>query len=185
MSKTALIQTLQNYQGYDAQECSDIANTITLLNSTDHCFTRKDFPGHMIGGALLLSPCGTKTLLTHHHNLNKWLHLSGHADGETNILNVALREATEESGIDGIEVISGEIFDVDIHPVAENIKKQEPAHFHHDIRYLMRAPHMDFKISDESNDLRWFSAEETNNLDMPDFARRMIKKWKEWQDKNV
>ena len=116
-------------------------------------------------------------LLTHHKVLNRWLHLGGHADGESNILNVALREAKEESGINGIKPLNNQIFDVDVHPIPEYKKRSEPAHFHYDIRYILIAPITEFSISDESDELKWFSIKEMKNYQWNESVGRMIRKW--------
>ncbi|MDZ7684252.1 MAG: hypothetical protein U5O39_03990 [Gammaproteobacteria bacterium] len=65
---------------------------------------------------------------------------------------MALREATEESGIDTIEPVSPEIFDIDIHEIPA--RGDEPAHLHYDCRFLMRAGTMDYVVNEESHDLR-------------------------------
>lgn len=94
----------------------------------------------MTGSAWLLNPDGTKVLLTHHKKLNRWLQFGGHSDGESNTWNVALREVTEESGIQNIQFVSSDIFDVDIHTIPENSKKNEPEHKHYDIRFFIKSP---------------------------------------------
>ena len=72
---------------------------IDFVESHDDCFERLLQVGHVTASAWVLNPDASKTLLTHHRKLNKWLQLGGHADGDTNVLNVATREVMEESGI--------------------------------------------------------------------------------------
>lgn len=177
-TKTSLIADLEKFQPADEKETRDKATILALLNSTDKCFERSDFPAHITGSALLLSPDQTQTLLTHHKFLNQWFQFGGHADGDVDIRNVALREAQEESGIMDIEFVTPEIFDIDIHPIPANPKKNEPAHFHYDIRYLLRAKTVDFAVSDESHDLKWFAPEQLGVITAEPSMLRMIKKWK-------
>lgn len=91
-----------------------------------------------------------------HRKLKRWVQPGGHADGQCDTLSVALREAEEESGISGISPISEDIFDIDIHLIPA--RPGEEAHYHYDIRYLLRAPHENVVISDESDALEWWSA---------------------------
>lgn len=129
---------------------------LEFIRRTPDCFERSHAAGHITGSAWLLNPAGDKVLMTLHRKLKRWLQPGGHADGQSDTLAVALREAEEESGIRGILPVSEDIFDVDIHLIPA--RPGEPAHFHYDIRYLLRAPHEQFVISDESDALAWWSA---------------------------
>ena len=133
---------------------------LEFVSSTPDCFCRSCLQGHITGSAWLVNPAGDKALLTLHRNLKRWMQLGGHADGEPDVLRVALREATEESGIEGIRPLCADIMDVDIHPIPARPARGEPAHFHYDIRFLMQAPHERYTISDESDDLAWWSRAE-------------------------
>ncbi|MDZ7646212.1 MAG: NUDIX hydrolase [Cytophagales bacterium] len=97
-------------------------------------------PGHITGSAWIVDPSNTQALLVHHAKLNKWVQPGGHADGDENILQVALREAEEETGLKNFKVLSDPPFDVDIHLIPE--RADFPEHFHFDIRYLLKHPCM-------------------------------------------
>jgi 8-oxo-dGTP pyrophosphatase MutT (NUDIX family) len=91
-------------------------------------------------------------------------------------LRVALKEAREESGIDGIREVLPTIFDLDIHEIPEH--NGIPRHFHYDVRFLLAAPHRNVVISDESHDLAWTSMSEI--LESPFMSasiKRMASKW--------
>ena len=152
---------------------------LDFVRSTPHCFERSHAAGHMTGSAWLLNPAGDKALLTLHHNLQRWMQTGGHADGDPDTLRVALKEAEEESGITGIVPISGEIFDIVIHLIPARPAKGEPAHFHYDVRYLLRAPHEQYTISQESDDLAWWSAEDfaTRAAELDTSVLRMAELW--------
>ena len=153
----ALCEMLTRHAAAHAERREAAARILEFVSSTPDCFRRTCLQGHITGSAWLLNPAGDKALLTLHRNLKRWMQLGGHADGDPDVLRVALREATEESGILGIRPLSAEIMDVDIHPIPARPDKGEPAHFHYDIRFLMQAPHERFAISDESDDLAWWS----------------------------
>jgi len=162
--RNLLLKALENYYTDYEGEKPFIAQTIEFIKNNPNCFERTNLNGHICGSIWIISPDGKKALLTHHKKLNRWFQLGGHSDGDGDTWNVALREAQEESGIEGLSFITRDIFDIDIHPIPENKKKNEPAHLHYDIRFLLQAPTEDFIISDESNDLKWVSSEELDKM---------------------
>ncbi len=145
------------------------------------CFCRSHAAGHITGSAWLLDSQGEKTLLTLHRKLGRWLQLGGHADGDADTLRVALREAEEESGISGITAVETEIFDVDVHEIPARPTAGEPAHLHYDIRYLLQAPHNEYRVSLESEELAWFSPEELQAQKPEESLLRMLRQWREHQ----
>lgn len=144
------------------QRCPERAATaeriLRFVAETPDCFCRTHAAGHITGSAWLLNPAGDKALLTLHRHLKRWMQTGGHADGDPDALRTALREAEEESGIPGIRPLSEDIMDVDIHTIPANPRKGEGEHLHYDIRYLLQAPQEHYTVSDESDDLAWWSA---------------------------
>jgi 8-oxo-dGTP pyrophosphatase MutT (NUDIX family) len=149
---------------------------LDFLEKAERPFDREHAPGHFTGSAWLVSSDGERVLLTHHRKLQRWLQLGGHADGDSNLAGVALREAEEESGLQGLTV-EPDIFDVDRHWIPE--RKHEPGHWHYDVRYVVHAgPHESFVISDESLELAWVVIHELADADGTDESlRRMAQKW--------
>jgi 8-oxo-dGTP pyrophosphatase MutT (NUDIX family) len=124
-----------------------------------------------------VNAAGTEILLTHHKKLNRWLQLGGHADGDTDVLAVALREAREESGLDGIEIFSREIFDIDIHRIPPRGK--DPEHDHYDVRYVFRQLGRDaYTVSEESHDLAWVEIDGLERYTEEVSMLRMAEKWR-------
>lgn len=177
--RAPLCKALQKYAESHPEQKITADRMLDFVRSTPHCFERSHAAGHMTGSAWLLNPAGDKALLTLHHNLQRWMQTGGHADGDPDILRVALKEAEEESGITGIVPISGEIFDIDIHLIPARPAKGEPAHYHYDVRYLLRAPHEQYAISHESDDLAWWSAEDfaTRAAELDASVIRMAELW--------
>lgn len=152
-------------------------NLVAFIKKTSHCFERYNLKGHVTGSALICNLSLDQVLLTHHKKLNRWLQLGGHADGDHLIDQVALKEGEEESGLKELKIFPYEQhlnrkdssatspipFDIDIHLIPENQKDKE--HFHYDIRYLLVADRSaPIEISEESNDLKWFTLEEAKEL---------------------
>jgi 8-oxo-dGTP pyrophosphatase MutT (NUDIX family) len=148
---------LQSYKTEFKEEQKFIPTFLALLNN-DKCFHRTHLPGHITGSSWVVNSERTRTLLVHHAKLNKWVQPGGHADGEENIVSVALREAEEETGLKNLKP-SFEIFDIDIHVIPE--RKDFPEHLHFDIRFLVEANENDeIVVSEESHDVRWINLNE-------------------------
>lgn len=117
------------------------------------CFERDCWEdGHVTASAALLDPSQGAMLMTLHAKLGRWLQLGGHADGETDALAVACREAGEESGLD-VTPASPEPIDVDIHAIPPH--GGDPAHFHYDVRFVLLAEVGVPLATEESLRLEW------------------------------
>ncbi len=177
MRRNSLLQLLHHYQSVDPQQQATKHRMLEFVDTHVECFQRELERGHMTASSWLTNAAGDQVLLTHHKKLNKWLQLGGHADGDPDLLNVAIREAQEESGIQAIEPVSTEIFDLDIHPIPARLN--EPAHDHFDVRFWLRVtdPNAEYIVGEESHDLRWFSVTMLQTMDLDASIRRMIHKW--------
>lgn len=175
MSKQLLLKKLYSYSSTDPHEEQMRKKIIRFIEDYDDCFERTLLVGHITASALIVNKQKTHTLMTHHEKLEKWLQLGGHSDGDSNSLNVAMREALEESGLKTIKPISEEIFDVDVHEIPA--RKQEPAHFHYDIRFLFEADDTEgLCITTESKDLQWIPLKRIEEYTTEESVLRMIRK---------
>jgi len=114
---------------------------------------RTTAPGHLTGSAMVVDPSSGRVLVLLHTKLRRWLQPGGHADGDHELAGVALREATEETGIDGLEVLVPAV-DVDIHTVDHGDALGE--HLHLDLRFVVVAPpDAAAPGNHESLELRW------------------------------
>jgi len=151
-----------------------------LIEHHDDCLLRTCVPGHITASAWIVSPDHSRFLLTHHRKLDRWLQLGGHVDGEAKVHRAALREAQEESGMERFQFLqetdgSPIPLDLDIHTIPA--RADEPEHEHHDIRFLLRAEEgQPLIISDESNDLRWFSLQELEQVAGDESVARLGRK---------
>jgi 8-oxo-dGTP pyrophosphatase MutT (NUDIX family) len=119
--------------------------------------------GHITASAVVLDHAGERTLLTLHPRVGRWLQLGGHCEpGDTTLAGAALREATEESGIDGL-TIQPEPLHIDVHPVTCSLGVPTR---HLDVRFLVVAPEGAVAVrSAESDDLRWWPLAEPPDAD--------------------
>ncbi|WP_405882346.1 NUDIX hydrolase [Streptomyces sp. NBC_01136] len=116
--------------------------------------------GHVTASALVIDPARGRVLLTLHRKLRMWLQMGGHCEpGDVTLAAAALREATEESGIEGLTLLPGGPVTLDRHAIPA------PCHWHLDVQYAALAPaDAEAAISDESLDLRWFGYEEVADV---------------------
>ena len=170
-----LAQQLADYQQRWPAETETVRSFLALLEDPQDPFLRERLAGHFTGAAWLVSADGARILMTHHRKLERWLQLGGHADGDRDMAQVALKEAQEESGLQGLSVEAGSIFDLDRHWIPE--RKEVPGHWHYDVRYVVRAgSNENYSVSDESHDLAWRQIVEVAQ-DPDESLSRMARKW--------
>jgi 8-oxo-dGTP pyrophosphatase MutT (NUDIX family) len=173
MDRDWLIKSLNAYRSDFEEEQEFVIRFLELLGHLD-CFHRTHLPGHITGSSWVVNREKTKSLLVHHAKLNKWVQPGGHADGEENILNVALREAEEETGLRTLTP-SLTLFDIDIHRIPE--RKDFAEHFHYDIRFLIEGVESEaITVSHESHDVRWIAFSEMENFTRERSVLRMKEK---------
>ena len=184
MDRAQLLQLLDRYHERHPDEVATTDRIRKLLVDYERCFHRDCFPGHITSSAWIVSRESGAALLTNHRKLERWLQLGGHADGETDVLASARREAEEESGLRDFDVLPRtgicEILDLDVHDIPA--RGDEPLHQHHDIRFLLEVSDQQpiLRQQSESKEVRWFSSDEiADHIDEESLAR-MARKAADW-----
>lgn len=180
MANQALLATLEGYARGHPDE--DISRFAGFVQRQPRCFERDCFDdGHITGSAVLVDASASFMLMTLHAKLGRWLQLGGHADGNTDPLAVACREAQEESGLQVAPVLR-EPIDLDIHAIPPH--GSDPYHLHYDMRFLLVAARAPLAITDESLALKWVpladvasATREDSILRLADKARRHLATW--------
>jgi len=175
----ALARSLQTHACADEEERRDRDRIVEFLGRHADPFDRRILEGHLTGSAIIVSASGDSVLLLHHRKLDRWLQPGGHADpGETTGEEVALRESVEETGLRGLALhpTAPRPLDVDVHDIPA--RKDEPAHEHLDLRYLVVAPDpavLSPQI-EELHALRWVAWDDTGALGPDHGLRRALGK---------
>ncbi len=175
MHRDPLLRSLAAYAARFPDERAVAERFAAFVAAHPDCFERTCVPGHVTGSAWVVSHDGTRFLLTHHRKLGRWLQVGGHSDGDPDTAAVALREATEESGMTGLALATAEPLDLDAHVIPA--RGDEPAHIHYDVRFLVVAPPgATLAISEESLDLRWFPTDAPLAVASDESVARLLRK---------
>lgn len=159
-----LLEQLKSYQPYNEQEANDQKIMLRLLENEADIFTRENEVAHFTASSWLVNKGHTKVLMIYHNIYNSWAWTGGHADGEQDLLAVAMKEAMEETGVENIVPVGEDIFSIEILTVDGHVKrgKYVPSHLHLNVTYLLEADEADvLKVKeDENSGVQWFSLEE-------------------------
>jgi 8-oxo-dGTP pyrophosphatase MutT (NUDIX family) len=160
-------------RGDEAHEASR-AQILDFIDAHPDALHRSCREGHLTGSAAVIDPSTRRLLLLFHAKVRRWLQPGGHADGDGNLARVALREAEEETGIDGLRVLAPAI-DLDVH-VFRHATGAEPDHLHLDVRYLVVAPPGAVASGNhESEAIRWVAIPDLAGLDVDAGTLRMAR----------
>lgn len=176
-----IVKDIEKYRPCNEQERHDQALILDFLNRNEDAFLRSNRLAHMTASAWIVNPARTETLMVYHKLYDSWSWTGGHADGETDLLAVALKEAREETGIVHVRPVSGEIFSLEVLTVDGHEKRGEyvSSHLHLNVTYLLEAEESDtLRICKEENSgVAWFTLEEALKASTePWFVERIYKK---------
>jgi len=157
----------------DASHEAHRAQILAFLDGHPDALHRSCSAGHLTGSALVIDPTTRQVLFLFHAKVRRWLQPGGHADGDANLAHVALREAEEETGIDGLQVV-GPAIDLDVHRF-HHAGGTEPDHLHLDVRHLVLAPAGAVAVTNhESEGVRWVPADACTELEVDVGTVRMV-----------
>lgn len=152
------------YVPFNEQEERDKKLLLGWLDSGKDILTRENEVAHLTASAWVVSPDRKHVLMAYHNLYHSWAWLGGHADGEQDLLGVALREAREESGIRDVRPVTKEIFSVETLCVEGHEKRGRyvPCHLHLNVTYLLEAdPAQELQVKpDENSAVAWIAVED-------------------------
>lgn len=173
-----ILQQIEEYKPFNEQEARDKEVMLRQLRTQRDIFTRGNEGMHMTASAWIVNEDKTKVLMAYHNIYRSWSWLGGHADGDEDLLAVALKEAEEESGTRHIAPVSEKIFSLEILTVDGHEKRgvYVPSHLHLNVTYLLQAQERDalFVKPDENSGVAWFGLEEAVEASCEPWFRERI-----------
>ena len=159
-----LYEQILRYKPYNEQEERDKEMILHCLQTQRDIFTRQNTLAHMTASAWGVNADRSKVLMAYHNIYQSWSWLGGHADGEQDLLQVAIREVQEESGVTQIGSVLEDIFSLEVLTVDGHVKKGAyvSSHLHLNVTYLLEANEENplFHKEDENSDVAWFTRDE-------------------------
>jgi 8-oxo-dGTP pyrophosphatase MutT (NUDIX family) len=163
------IQQIRQFKPLTDSEKSDkqvILDYLSLIG--DDILSRRSQLAHLTSSGFILNPSMTKTLMVHHNIYQTWAWTGGHADGDRDLLKIAIKEAKEEAGLKRISPLVGDMLSLDILTVKGHYKRGEyvSAHLHLSAAYVLIAEE-DEELTvkpDENSDVAWIAVEEMNKM---------------------
>ena len=156
----SMYDEIARYQPFNEQEMRDKQEILRFLERNDDAFLRQNRIAHMTASAWVVNPGRDKVLMVYHRIYDSWSWTGGHADGETDLLAVALREVTEETGVTHVRPVSKDIFSLETVTVDGHEKRGEyvPSHLHLNLTYLLEADDTQALrvCEDENKGVAWF-----------------------------
>ena len=180
MHRQSALALLKSYEPLDDRDTKTRDQAVSFIEAHEDCLLRTCVSGHLTASAFVLNPQRDSFLLLHHRKLDRWLQPGGHADGDADLLNVAVREVEEETGLPARPLMS-KLFDIDIHEIPA--RKSDPTHLHFDFRFALESLSSAIAINDEAFDARWISLQDVESITSEPSIVRMVHRWRtrEWQ----
>ena len=172
---------IENYRPWNEQEERDRRAILDFLDTAEKPFSRENTLAHMTASSWIVNRERTKVLLCYHNIYDSWSWTGGHADGNTDLLAVAVKEAMEETAVRSVRPVSEKIFSLEILTVDGHEKRGEyvPSHLHLNVTYLLEADEHDaLQICEaENSGVRWFTLDRALKASTePWFVERIYRK---------
>ena len=180
------IKDIKEFKPKVEQEATDQALILEFIKNNDNVLTRDNKVAHITSSGFILNKRMDKALMVYHKIYRSWSWTGGHADGEKDLLKVAIEEAKEETGISNVKPLTTKIVTLDVLPVPAHFKhgKYVSAHLHLSVAYVLIADETDrIKVKeDENSGVKWIRVKdlnkEVNELDMKVVYNKLIERAK-------
>lgn len=173
-----LKEQIENYKPYNEQEEKDKETMLKYINTFDDVLTRNNEFGHFTASSWAVNKQRTKVLMIYHNIYKSWAWTGGHSDGEENLLNVAIRELKEETGVKNVKVLNNDIFSLEIICVDGHVKREKyvSSHVHLNVTYLLEVDEEEtLKIKkDENSGVKWVNIEDVEKVTDEKWVRENI-----------
>ena len=184
MTRQELTAAIAAYVPYNEQEAADRSVILSFLEENENAFLRENEIAHMTASAWVVNRERTKVLMVYHRIYDSWSWTGGHADGETDLLAVAMRDVCDEKGVKSVRPVTQEIFSLESLTVDGHEKRGRyvPSHLHLNLTYLLEADESEaLSVCEEENRaVAWFTPEEALRASTePWFVTRIYRKLNE------
>lgn len=155
---------IENYKPYNEQEEKDKEVMLKYIDTFEDVLTRKNEIGHFTASSWAVNKERTKVIMIYHNIYKSWAWTGGHADGESDLLKVAIKELKEETGVQNVKVLKDDIFSLEIIRVDGHVKrgKYVSTHVHLNLTYLLEIDENEMlRIKkDENSGVKWVKLED-------------------------
>ena len=173
MSLKNLKEKIEKYIPYNEQEKNDKKIILQYLEQFDNILTRENEFAHFTASSWVLNKEKTKVLMIYHNIYQSWAWTGGHTDGESDLLQTAIRELREETGVQNVKILDDNIFSLEVICVNGHVKKGKyvSSHVHLNLTYLLEVDENEkLQIKeDENSNVRWIPIEE--------ISKKVNEKW--------
>ncbi len=163
-----LKEQIENYKTFNEQEEKDKQTILKYMNTFDDVLTRNNEFGHFTASSWVVNKQKTKVLMIYHNIYKSWAWTGGHADGESDLLNTAIRELKEESGVKNVKVLNDDIFSLEIICVDGHVKKGKyvSSHVHLNLTYLLEVDENEILTikEDENSGVKWINIDDIEKV---------------------
>lgn len=179
-----LYDELLDYIPYNIQEEADRKVMLRYLRDFSNVYTRENVYGHITSSPWIINADASRVLMIYHNIYDSWGWCGGHADGNRDLIHVALKEGKEETGLKHLQLLDKRILAIDILPVPPHMKRGAfvSAHVHLNVTYLCQADEQEALTSkpDENSGVKWIPVEEIEQIvteeDMKPVYRKLMEK---------
>ena len=177
------IQEIKSYIPYNEQEKKDKDLILHCINNFSDVLTRNNTLAHITSSGYIVNKNRDTTLMIFHKIYNSWSWTGGHADGDSDLLKVAIKEASEETGLKNIKPISKDIFSLDVLTVNGHLKNGEyvSSHLHLSVAYLLEADENEELVvnEDETKGVKWVPIDKVDSYSSEPYMIGVYNKFNE------
>ena len=174
------VKQIERYNPINEQEKKDKEIILDFINKNDNVLFRDNEIAHITSSGFIVNKSRNKTLMIHHNIYNSWGCTGGHADGNSDLIKVAIKEAQEETGIKHVKPIIDDICSIDILPVNAHIKrgKYVASHLHLSVAYILEADENEELVvkEDENSGVKWVDIDKVLDLTNEEYMKNVYKK---------
>ncbi|HWQ30760.1 MAG TPA: NUDIX hydrolase [Negativicutes bacterium] len=173
-------ESIRTYVPSNEQEKKDQELILHCIELFDDILDRSNSIVHMTSSAFVVNKTRDHVLMVYHNIFDSWSWTGGHADGDDDLLAVALREAQEETGIRNISPVFPGIFSLDVLPVLSHTRRGEyvPAHLHLTAAYLLEADEAEELTvkPDENSAVKWIPIDQLKHFSSEPHMKKVYEK---------